>query len=155
MIVYFDTNVFDHLQQRCNGVTEWDLYRILRAVRQGCFRLVLSALNIEETLFIVRSKPERAVARVKLILELSDRQLLALGQEVIMNNDIRAYAYATPRPSPFIEMDPEIEFNIRNLVQPTGSSTEELDDIVEQTRQGKEKFQQFLVEGKENEADGR
>lgn len=149
MIVYFDTNVFDHLEQRCHGVTDWDLYRVQRAIKHECFRLVLSALNIEETLFIVRSQPERAVARVKLILELTDRRLFALGQELILNNDIRAYAHATPWPSPFIEMDPEVEFNIRNLVQPASTSTVELDGVVELTRQEKEKFKQFLAESKD------
>ena len=62
MIVYFDTNVFDHLEQ-LNGVNEWGLFRIRRAVRHGCIRVVIGYLNIEETLFIVSSQPKRAEAR--------------------------------------------------------------------------------------------
>jgi len=75
MIVYFETNVFDHLEQ-LNGVTEWDLYRIRRAVRHGCIRGVVGYLNIEETLHIVSSQPERAKARVKLLFELGDKELV-------------------------------------------------------------------------------
>jgi hypothetical protein len=33
MIAYFDTNVFDHIEQRSNGVTEEDLVRLGRAVK--------------------------------------------------------------------------------------------------------------------------
>lgn len=148
VVACFDTNVFDHLEQRSNGVTEWDLYRLRRAVKHGCVRLVLSFLNIEETLFLVRSQPKRADARVKLILELGDKGLFAVGQEVIMNNDICAYARGTPRIAPFISMDPWTELNIRNLIQPTGSYLEELHDLVEENRQDKIRFQNFLDEGK-------
>lgn len=142
MIVYFDTNVFDHLQQHNQGVTEWDLYRIQRAVKHGYVRLVFSSLCIEETLFIIKSKPQRANARMKLILELADKQLFARGQEMIMNNDIQSYAHGIPPLSPFISLDPGIEFNIRNLAK------QELDDLLDETRRDKTTFQDFLDEGK-------
>ena len=85
MIVYFDTNVFDHLQQ-LNGVTAWDLFRIGRAVKLECIRVVISYLNIEETLFIVTSQSDRAEARVKLIFELADKQLVVRGHQNTINN---------------------------------------------------------------------
>ena len=71
MIAYFDTNVFDHLEQR-HGVTEWDLYRIGRAVRLEYLQVVLSFLNLEEILFIAKSKPDRAKAKSRLIFELAE-----------------------------------------------------------------------------------
>ena len=77
MIVYFDTNVFDHLEQR-NGVTDWDFYRLQRAISQGVFRLALAPLTIEETLFLVPLQPARAARRIKLMLELCDKSLPAL-----------------------------------------------------------------------------
>lgn len=147
MIVYFDTNVFDHLEQR-NGVTEWDLYRLGRAVKLEYIRIILSFLNIEETLFIVQSQPERANARVKLILELCDRHLLALGQEEMMNNDILAYANGAVPLTPFTSMDPWVEFNIRNIMKPSGSNLQELDEILEGTRQAKNKFLDSLIRGR-------
>jgi hypothetical protein len=147
MIAYFDTNIFDHLEQR-NGVTEWDLYRIGRAIKLGYLRIVLSFLNIEETLFIVQSQPERADARVRLILELCDKHLVAIGQEEIMNNDIRAYAHGTPRVSPFMPLDPWIEFNVRSIAKPSGNVVQELEGILLDTRQAKNAFLDFLIKGR-------
>ena len=148
MIAYFDTNVFDHLERRSNGVTEEDLVRLGRAVKHECLRVVLSFLTIEETLFIVKSQPKRADARVKLILELGDKHLFALGQELIMNRDIRAYAHGTPSVTPFTVFEPYVELNIRNLAKPTGSDIADLDALVEEVRRDKMAFQTFLDEGK-------
>ena len=147
MIVYFDTNVFDHLEQR-NGVTEEDIYRLGRAVKLEHIRIVLSFLNIEETLFIVKSQSDRAYARVKLILELCDKHLLALGQEEIIDNDILAYANATASHIPFASMDPRVEFNIRNIVKPSGSTLKELEKILKGTRKDKNKFLDCLMNGR-------
>lgn len=148
MIVYFDTNVWDHLDQRI-GVTDWDLYRLRRAVKLGHLQIVLSFLNIEETLFIVQSQPERADARVKLILELADKQLFVLGQDEIMNNDIQSYAHQRPLQTPFLSLNPGMELDIRNLTKPEGKHQHELDEIIEETRHSKETFLQSLREGKD------
>ena len=148
MIAYFDTNVFDHLERRSNGVTEEDLVRLGRAVKHKCLRVVLSFLTIEETLFIVKSQPKRADARVKLILELGDKHLFALGQELIMNRDIRAYAHGTPSVTPFTVFEPYVELNIRNLAKPTGSDIADLDALVEEVRRDKMAFQTFLTRAK-------
>jgi predicted nucleic acid-binding protein len=147
MIVYFDTNVFDHLEQ-LNGVRGWELFRIQRAVKHAHIRLIFSYLNIEETLFIVSSQSKRAEARVKLILELTDKHLFALGQEVIMNNDIRADAHGMLSLSPFITLASWMECEIWRLVKPTGNYSSELEGLVDETRRAKKMFQDFLTEGR-------
>ena len=135
MIAYFDTNVFDHLEQRSNnGVTEEDLFRIGRAVKHEYLRVVISYLAIEETLLFIQHEPKRANARVKLMLELGDKDLFALGQHLIMNNDISAYAHSTPTVAPFTAFEPYVELNIRNLANPTGSDVAELDNLAEKVR---------------------
>jgi hypothetical protein len=63
VIVYFDTNVFDHIEQR-HGVTDEDLFRLERAIKLEHLRVILSFLNIEELLFIAEAKPERAMAQL-------------------------------------------------------------------------------------------
>lgn len=146
IIAYFDTNVFDHLEQRI-GVTEQDLYRLGRAVKLEYLRVVLSFLNLEEILFIAQSKPERAKAQLKLIFELADKRLFVLGQEEIMNNDIRAYAHQTPSKSPFTLMSVGMEMDIRNLINDPESLRREYDRIVRQTRRAKESFLNMLIKG--------
>lgn len=148
MIVYFDTNVFDHLEQRSNGVTEEDFFRLGRAVKLNYIRVVISFLAIEETLLFIPRDPRRVESRVKLMLALGDNRLFSLGQEVIANNDIRTYAHGTPASSPFISMEPWIEFNIRNFAKPVGDYWAELQDLVEEVRRDKKAFQEFLDEGK-------
>lgn len=88
MIAYFDTNIFHHLEHRI-GETDWDLFRLGRAVKLEHLRVVLSYLNLEEILLIARSKPARAKAQLKLIFELADKRLGVIGQNEIINNDIR------------------------------------------------------------------
>ena len=148
MIVYFDTNVFDHLEQRSNGVIEEDWFRLGRAVKLDYLRVVISFLAIEETLLVIPRNPERAEARMKLMLELGDKRLFVLGQEVIVNNDIRAYAHGTPSSSPFIPMEPWTEFNIRNFAKPVGDYMSELQDLIEEVRSDKMTFKKFLDKGK-------
>lgn len=147
MIVYFDTNVFDHLEQSID-VTTFDLFRIKRALRHGCVRLVLSYLNIEETLFIVHSQPKRAEARVRLVLELADKHLVARGHQETINNDIRAYAEGVPLRSPFESLTPWMESAILGFVVPVGSDIHELSNVVDETRHIKKEFQDFLVKGR-------
>jgi hypothetical protein len=147
MIAYFDTNVFDHVEQR-NGVSDWDLYRLAHAVKQEYLQIVLSFLNIEEILFIAQSKPERAKAQLKLILELADKRLFVLGQDEVMNNDIRAFAYDKPTGSPFMMLTPGMEFDIRTLMCFSKTQQQDLDSILQETRLAKERFLENLLAGR-------
>lgn len=147
MLVYFDTNVFDHLEQAI-GVTGWDLYRIQKAIKHSVIQLVLSSLTIEETLFMVPSQPARAAARVKLILALCDKHLFVRGQEEVMNNAIRAYAHGLEPSPPFIALEPWMELEIRNIVNPVGRYARELQNILAETRRDKSTFYDFLIQGR-------
>ena len=146
MIVYFDTNVFDHLEQR-NGVTDWDLFRLGRAVKMEQLRLILSFLNMEEILFIAQSKPERAMGQLKLIFELADKRLFVHGQDEIVRNDIRAYAQQKPFKTPFTLMTPDMESDILNLMDSPAHHQEDLDRIVRETRHAKELFLERRIKG--------
>jgi len=147
MIVYFDTNVFDHLDQH-NRVTDWDLFRIRRAVKLGCIRLVLSYLNIEETLFIVPSQPKRAEARVKLIFELTDKHLVVRGHHLTINNDIRAYSRGLPIESPFEPLTSWMESDIWRLTAPIGKDVKALDRVLKETRRIKKEHQDFMIKAR-------
>jgi hypothetical protein len=146
MIVYFDTNVFDHLEQR-NDVTEWDLYRLKRAIKMEHVQLILSFLNIEEILFIAESKPERAMAQLKLIFELADKRLFVRGQDEIVRNDIRAYAQQKRFKTPFTLLTPDMECDILDLMESPARHRDDFDSIVEETRQAKEIFMKRNLKG--------
>jgi len=148
MIIYFDTNVFDCIEQR-RVVTDWDVYRLQRAVKHGQIAIILSFLNIEETLFLVEFQPEKARARIKLMLDMADYQLFAQSQESSIQNDIRTYALGTQAISPFSSLTPSTELNIRNLPHPAGSELIELRAVLDEIRSAKSAFQSFLETGRE------
>lgn len=139
MIIYFDTNVFDHLEQR-NGVTDWDVFRLKRAIKMEHLQLILSFLNIEEILFMAESKPERAMAQLKLIFELADKRLFVRGQDEIVRNDIRAYAQQKPPKTPFTFLTPDMESYFLNLMDSPAHHREDFDHIVGATRDAKNIF---------------
>ncbi len=147
MIVYFDTNVFDCLEQR-RGANDWDVYRLKRAIKHEQVAIVLSFLNIEETLFLIESQPEKARARITLMLDMANYHLFAQSQELSFQNDIRSYALGTPAISPFSFLTPSVELAIRNLAYPTGSALAELRTILEETRSAKSAFRSFLETGR-------
>lgn len=147
MIVYFDTNVFDHLE-RLIGVTAWDVYRVKRAVKHECIRVVLSYLNIEETLFLVSLEPKKAEARVKLIFELSDKHLVVRGHHQTVRDDIRSYADGVPIKPSYESLTPWMESELWRLVAPVGRDTKTLKSLVDQTRRIKEEYHDFMIKGK-------
>lgn len=148
MIAYFDTNVFDHLEQRL-AVTETDLSRIGKAVQQNGLRVILSFLNLEEILFIAKSKPDRAKAQVQLIFELADKQLFIRGQDEIVYSDIWAYANAAPCESPFGSMSRDMELDILNLMDVPEELEADYEGILRDTRRSKQTFLKSLLDGQQ------
>lgn len=144
MIVYFDTNVFDHLEQSI-GVNEWNLFRIRRAVRHECIRVVIGYLNIEETLFIVSSQPERAEARVKLIFELGDKALVVRSTKDVLDNDFCSYANNQPHQPHFEVLTPQLESELWSFVAPIlRRDIRRLRRVVDKTSQIKKEHQAFM-----------
>jgi hypothetical protein len=143
MIAYFDTNSFDRLEQ-LRGVTDWDMYRLQRAVKHEQLVVILSFLNLEETLFVVEAHPEKARARVDRILEFGSPKLFVRGQDEIMNDDVRSYVLCTPPVSSFCAFEPFKELAIRNIMQPTAEALAELREIICETRSAKARFQSCL-----------
>jgi hypothetical protein len=148
MIVYFDTNVFDHCEQ-LNGVNEWDLFRIRRAVKHGCIRVIVGYLNIEETLFIVSSQPKRAEARVKLIFELGDRDLVVRSCKDILDNAFRSYANSQPLQSPFEALKPQLESELWSFVAPIAANDQRRHKrFINKTSQIKQEHQDFMKQAR-------
>lgn len=147
MIVYFDTNVFDHLDRRI-GITEWDVYRVKRAAKHECIRVVLSYLNIEETLFVVSLDRQKAEARVKLILELADKHLVARGHHQIIRDDICSYAEGLSTQPPYEPLTPWMESELWKLAAPVGRDWRNLKSVVDRTRRIKQEYENFMMRGK-------
>lgn len=121
------------------------------AVHHGCIRVVVSYLNIEETLFIVPSQPVRAEARVKLIFELADKSLVVRDHQDALNNDIRSYASGLPLQSPFEPLTPWMESELWSFAAPIlGRDLRKLKLVLEKTRRIKKEHQDFMTKAKKN-----
>lgn len=144
MIVYFDTNVFDHIE-RLNGVTDWDIFRIRRAVKHDYIRVVISYLNVEESLFIVPSQPERAEARVRLMFELGDKSLVVESAQDVLDSDFRAYADGQPHVGSFHPLTPAMENELWSFAAPIlRNDIKKLEQVLDRTSQIKKEHQDFM-----------
>jgi hypothetical protein len=62
MLAYLDTNIFDNLLKKSNGVTDADELRLRAAVTSRQLTIVASHINLRETIAALRSNPEIARA---------------------------------------------------------------------------------------------
>jgi hypothetical protein len=72
LLVYFDTNVFDHLYKKAAGITEQDLQALRSTVYSGKVSILPSTLDVEEILSALNSCPDLALAELQLMHELAD-----------------------------------------------------------------------------------
>lgn len=72
--VYFDTNVYRHIDKLEDDITEAEVRRLKALIRADRVRILLSTQVVEETISAVPSAPKEAVARFKLMHKLAKRK---------------------------------------------------------------------------------
>jgi hypothetical protein len=92
-LAYFDTNVFDSLVKKTDGITEEDESRLRAAVSSRRLTIVASHVNIRETLAALRYSPEIARAQFGLIESLVDWDRFVKFHSEILEDDIRHFAF--------------------------------------------------------------
>lgn len=145
---YFDTNVFDHIHKRI-GVTESDLTKLRSLIMSGRLSVLLSILNLEETVSLLNSYPELAIAELQLILCLTDWQKLLKPPNLLLSDDIKSYARGEVPCQPFIE-DSVIQLNLHRLLNPSQQDITELLEVMRVTQKQKEDFKARMREARES-----
>src|SRR5215218_5094468 len=148
--VYFDTNVFDHIHKQI-GVSEDDLLALRAAVKTGKIAILLSILNLEETLSILESSPSLPVTELQLILELTDGQNLLKPPELLLPDDIHGYAKGETLVSPFL-VNSRIQTDIKALLIPNQQNMTKLLAVVRETQKQKEDFRTAMREAQDKAA---
>jgi hypothetical protein len=115
--LYFDTNVFDHIHKGI-GITEAERVILRSAVHAGKISILLSYLNMEEALSALKSCPDTGIAEIRLILDLANWQRPIKKAKILLSDDMRCYAQGKVLSEPFITLSPEIESNLRELLNP-------------------------------------
>lgn len=102
MLAYFDTNVFDNLIKKTNGVTDADQRQLGAAVSSGQLTIVVSHINIRETLAAFHSRPEIVSTQLRLIVNMADWDRFVRFSSEILEDDVRHFAFNGERAnSPF------------------------------------------------------
>ena len=93
MLVYLDTNVFDNLLKKTNGVTHADELQLRAAVTSRQLTIVASNVNLLETIAALRSRPEIARAQLGLIVSLADWDRFIRFSSEVLEDGIRHFAF--------------------------------------------------------------
>jgi hypothetical protein len=106
--VYFDTNVYDLLDELVQKKIYAQLDKLKRAIRSDQVRVYTNLVPIEETLGALRSRPAEGRRRLRLIRILAKRKRLIRRHTEIIENDIRSYAKDERFQSRFMSPYPEL-----------------------------------------------
>ncbi len=117
LLVYFDTNIFNHLFKKTNDITEIDEKRLRAAVSSRQLTIVISHTIIRETLATLKSHPDLARVLLSLIVELADwDRFLPLCPE-ILERDIRHFAFNGERANtPFVKDTTHIQTILHRII---------------------------------------
>lgn len=136
-IVYFDTNVFDHLVKRENNVTAADEKELRLAVQDGKISIPISLINLEEALCALENYPKEASKNYKIISDLSDcRKIIKTPRQMLLD-DINAYARLGIGGSPYFK-DSVLKINQGELRNP--ERIKELLRVITNIKEEKEIF---------------
>src|SRR5690349_14340375 len=104
--VYFDTNVYDLLDDLIQTKSFAPVDKLRRAVRSDHVRVYTNVIPIQETLGALKDKPAEGRRRLRLIRTLAKRKRMIRPHTEIIKNDIRSYARDERFQSHFTYADP-------------------------------------------------
>lgn len=115
--VFFDTNVYNHLDEQVQAKDFGPIDKLKRAIRSDQLRVYTNLVPIQETLGALIKHPAQGRRLLRLIRTLAKRKKLIRPHKEIIVNDIRSYAKDEPFQSRFMAPYPELKpvFQVRDL----------------------------------------
>jgi hypothetical protein len=151
-LVYFDTNVFDNLIKQTGGVTEADEERLQATVSSSQLRILVSDINLRETLAALRSRPEIACAQLRLIGRLADWDRFVRFSSQILEDDIRHFAFNGERANTPFEVN-QYANDIQSVVQLIVDGSVGLEEFEAVIGEDRDQKRAFLDSVKKSRAD--
>jgi len=99
MLVYFDTNIFDNLLKKTQGITERVEASLRAAIKSGALSVLVEIHAIDETAASRRDP----VPQLRLIWELCDWDRIVKPADMLLVDDIKHFAFSGDAAHPFIE----------------------------------------------------
>ena len=139
-IAYFDTNVFDNLVKKVNGVTEADEEQLRASVSSSRITVVVGHTNIRETLSALDSRPDIAREQLDLIAKLADRDRFVRLHSIVLEDDVRHFAFNGERANTPFEKDASQIFAKVRLVVEGRIGFSELEAVIAEDHEQKKAF---------------
>jgi len=142
LLAYFDTNVFDHLHKKTDGVTEADERALRAAVLSRQLTIIVGHINILEILAALRRNPKIVGPELSLIASFADWDYFVRFHSAILEDDIRHFAYNGERANTAFENE-RTAAQIKYLVRRVTSDplhTDELGVVLKENSEQKRAF---------------
>lgn len=145
--VYFDTNVYDHIYKKIN-FSSGDLINLKNAISSGKISVLLSTLNVEETIALMEYDQSMTIEQVQLIFSLIDKYRVIKPHNELFSEDIESFANRGLESGSF---DRKYDlYNKMSFLQ--NPSQEDIDDFISTVnihiKNQKEDFSLFMKEVK-------
>lgn len=129
-IAYFDTNIFDNLIKRTNGIKDADEARLRAAVSSGRVKVVVSHTTFREALAALESRPDVARRQLELIVSFADwDRFIRLSSEVL-ESDVKHFVFnGEAANSPFEKNAAHIRSKLQLIVEGR-IGFEELEEVI-------------------------
>ena len=110
--VYFDTNVYDLLDEQVQEKNYAPIDKLKNAIRSDQVRVYTNLIPIEETLGALVKRPAEGRRRLRLIRKLAKRKRIIRGHSEIIVSDIRSYARQERLQSKFMAPLPRVKSHL-------------------------------------------
>jgi hypothetical protein len=139
-LAYFDTNIFDNLIKKTNGITNADCDQLRAAVSMGRLTIVVSHTTIQETIDALESRPDLARVQLGLIANLADWNRFVRFHSEILEEDIKHFAFnGEVANTPFEKSATHIRSRLQ-LVVDGRIGFGELERVISENREYKTRF---------------
>jgi hypothetical protein len=137
MLVYFDTNVFDNLLKKTQGITARDEASLRAAIRSGAVSVLVGIHAIDET----AANRRDPVPQLRLIRELCDWERIVKPADILLMDDIKHFAFSGDAARPFIEARQRAGLSeAMQMLLPDSERLTKLRDLVQNARLQKQQF---------------
>jgi len=125
--LYFDTNVYDHINKRL-GVSGGDVGYLRRYLKAGGAVLRLSVFNLEEAVGLVRSRPHAARTLANLMRDLASLDKFFREPGELAELSVLSAIRGTEAPDPCLYDQETLEAGLDRLIEASPEGDRELLD---------------------------
>src|SRR3984893_12171232 len=149
VVVYLDTNAFDHIVKRW-GVDDKGVFDLGEAARNRKLSILLSVEVLQETLALLDREPlEKVAPQMQLILDLCDWARILKPADQLVKENFDSFASTGSATAPLFTGEDQIRFSLllrKLLLDPSSKNAAERREIINQAKENKRLFRKQMDE---------